>query len=252
MRGASINSISTRLGDRCGVAKVGVEIGPPDGDVLVLGLASTAVADRTLRRAVGKTGIDGDIGFHLFAESFGGDTMALNVVAGNGRVSAALMSRFKNLNSSSFAKDGERRSTGRAGSERQGRPPCGTADLPGNFRAACSFQGCRHKGWGTKGVHVQKRAGAQMTSLRSVAVDSDTYAAIRDGYAVPRWVRLVNKIERGREDGIVLGITELAAVYGEDGACSLVQPPTMDAQQQFLMTESSRNNSGRSRRTGST
>lgn len=69
-------------------------------------LKTRGISDNNLRRLIGKGpgAKDGDVGFHLYAESLGGDTTKLNVVPGNGKVSAADAVQFKNLNGSEFKK----------------------------------------------------------------------------------------------------------------------------------------------------
>lgn len=69
-------------------------------------LTTKGFNDPKLRTLLGK-GPDaqpGDVGFHLWAESFGGPTNALNVINGNGKVAKADIARFKNLNTSEYAK----------------------------------------------------------------------------------------------------------------------------------------------------
>lgn len=69
-------------------------------------LKTRGAADPALRRAIGAgpDAVDGDVGFHLFAESFGGPTNRLNTVPGNGKVSRENFEAFKNLNTSEYAK----------------------------------------------------------------------------------------------------------------------------------------------------
>lgn len=70
-------------------------------------LKEKGLSDPALRRAIGNgpDAKDGDVGFHIFAESFGGPTTKLNVVPGNGKVPKAQdLSKFKNLNTSEYAK----------------------------------------------------------------------------------------------------------------------------------------------------
>ncbi|MFT4082992.1 MAG: DNA/RNA non-specific endonuclease [Nocardioides sp.] len=69
-------------------------------------LKTKGASDPKLRQEIG-SGPDADaddVGFHLFAESFGGPTNKLNVVPGNGKVTEANFEEFKNLNTSEYAK----------------------------------------------------------------------------------------------------------------------------------------------------
>lgn len=69
-------------------------------------LMTRGVPDDTLRTAIGKgpDAVEGDVGFHIFAESFGGPTNKLNTVPGNGKVSPENFAEFKNLNTSEYAR----------------------------------------------------------------------------------------------------------------------------------------------------
>ena len=69
-------------------------------------LKKKGVSDPEMRRAIGNgpDAEDTDVGFHLFAESFGGPTNKLNVVPGNGKVTEENFAEFKNLNTSDYAR----------------------------------------------------------------------------------------------------------------------------------------------------
>ncbi|TDD67756.1 hypothetical protein E1262_18180 [Jiangella aurantiaca] len=61
---------------------------------------SAAGRNRRLQQGIGHEGIDGDVGFHILADSLGGPTNRLNVVPGNGK---PLGDGMRNLNQGRYA-----------------------------------------------------------------------------------------------------------------------------------------------------